>query len=230
MNYKNIEYVLGATTLFSFPILTDAGVPRDISSFVFRFEIYDPSGVANVILTMPTFIQGNVVSFTLNNSNSTLLNQGNYQFRLSGGIPSSGYQWTQHLVKGFLTVDQPGISSQPTYTSFAINQGTTWIRNIRLRTVSTTGSPIDLSGSTLTADIHKTVDGAVISNASISVSNPTSGDAVLTIDSSVLSTLTAGSSVNDPAGAYFLLLKITDSLSVTKTLLTLALQILAPAP
>jgi hypothetical protein len=105
-------------------------------------------------------------------------------------------------------------------------KGDQWVRTLRFRQGTAEGDPVDLTGSTLTAAIYDTPGGTKQADVSLTVVSPaTAGDAVIDITEAVSGTLSAEQFSQDPSGTHWLVVKMVDSLSVTRTMLQVKMRV-----
>ena len=107
-------------------------------------------------------------------------------------------------------------------------KGDQWVRTLRFRQTTSTGDPVDLTGSTLTAAIYASLGGVKEADVSLTVVSPaTAGDVIIDITEAVSATLSAEQFPLDPTGTHWLVVKMVDSLSVTRTMLQIKMRVTA---
>jgi len=119
------------------------------------------------------------------------------------------------------------ISSRPAQAVLSIVKGDQWVRTLRFRQQTSSGLALDLTGAVLSAAVFKSPGGQKEADVPITVAVPSSGDAVIDLDESLTSTLSAESYRGDPAGCHWIVVKLVDSQAVTKTLLQIKLTVTA---
>lgn len=123
----------------------------------------------------------------------------------------------------------PDIGNKPAQAHLPLVRGDQWTRTIRLRQGSATGTPIDLTGATLTAAIYRNLGGEKEADITITVADPSTGNAVIDIPESVSSELAPAAYQGDPAGTHWLVVKLIDSQQVTRTLAQIKMTVLPGA-
>lgn len=76
------------------------------------------------------------------------------------------------------------------------------------------GTPVDLTGCNLAADLKKTPTGPVVEPFTCTITSPTTGVATLYMSAATTASLPCGASLTDPASAYVWDLKLTTGAAV----------------
>lgn len=117
-------------------------------------------------------------------------------------------------------------SSKPALVVVTLTRGDQWLRTLRFRQGTSTGSPVDLTGAELSAAVYKTPGGVKEADVPISVTgDPTDGNATIDLNEELTSSLDSETFDGDPDGVHWILVRMTDSLLVTRTLLKIKLTV-----
>lgn len=120
----------------------------------------------------------------------------------------------------------PDLSSRPAQAVLTLIKGDQWVRTLRFRQGTSDGDPVDLTGSTLTAAIYDTPGGTKQADVPLTVVSPaTAGEAVVDITEVISGSLAAEQFPLDPSGVHWLVVKMVDSLVVTRTVLQVKMRV-----
>ncbi len=122
----------------------------------------------------------------------------------------------------------PDLSSHPAQAVMSLVKGDQWVRTLRFRQTSADGDPLDLTGSTLTAAIYQSLGGVKEADVPLTIVSPaTTGDVIIDITEAVSETLSAEKFPLDPAGTHWLVIRMIDSLSITRTMMQIKMRVTA---
>lgn len=118
------------------------------------------------------------------------------------------------------------VSSRPAQVVLTLVRGDQWLRPLRFRQVTETGDPVDLTGSTLTAAVYKTLGGVKEADVPITITgSPTAGNATIDLNEALTSSLSAEAFPGDPSGTHWVLVKMVDSVAVTRTMVQIKMTV-----
>ena len=120
----------------------------------------------------------------------------------------------------------PDLSDKPGRARLTLTKGQMWSRLIRLQTNAKPPVAIDLTGSTFKAVIRKNPACPASGELTVTVTDAVDGRFTLTLPSEVSAELVAGAYAEDQRGAYQIVLLMTDSLGVERTMMIVDVQVL----
>ena len=112
----------------------------------------------------------------------------------------------------------PEIGNSPAQATLTMVQGDDWSRTFKLRRGTPTGDPIDLTGCTLSAAIYQT-DGKREVELPVTPVDLAQGEVSVVISDTVSSSLSAKAFDSDPRGEHLFVIRLTDVVGNTRTLL-----------
>lgn len=118
----------------------------------------------------------------------------------------------------------PEIGNTPAAAVLTIARGDSWRRRLQFKQGAVDGTAIDLAGSTITAVVQQQLGGTDVFACTVTPGS-TVGEVFVAFSEAQCLTLTAGSYPRDPAGVYWLVLRMLDAEGETRTLAHVRIQV-----